>query len=66
MIFGVLSSSATFQFLVSSTTPLILSMQNVVTVEVHNFIEFSPYSATTDEQLREFTTFGQIQADNVA
>jgi hypothetical protein len=35
-----------------------------VTVEAHNFIKFSPYSAITDEKHHEFTlAFGQIQAD---
>jgi len=37
---------------------------NVVSLEAHNFIKFSPYSAITDEQHHEFTlTFGQMQAD---
>jgi hypothetical protein len=37
---------------------------NVVSLEAHNFIKFSPYAAITDEQHHEFTfTFGQMQAD---
>jgi len=37
---------------------------NVVSLEAHNFLKFSPYSAITDEQHHEFTlTFGQMQAD---
>jgi len=37
---------------------------NVVSIEAHNFIKFSPYSAITDEHHHEFTlTFGQMQAD---
>ncbi|TBU29364.1 hypothetical protein BD311DRAFT_269060 [Dichomitus squalens] len=37
---------------------------NVVSMEAHNYIRFSPYNAITDEQHHEFIlTFGQIQAD---
>ena len=37
---------------------------NVVSVEAHNFVKFSPYNAIRDERHHEFTlTFGQIQAD---
>ena len=37
---------------------------NVVSIEAHNFIKFSPYSAITDEHHHEFTlTFAQMQAD---
>ncbi|PSS29844.1 hypothetical protein PHLCEN_2v2659 [Hermanssonia centrifuga] len=37
---------------------------NVVSMEAHNFIKFSPYDAIRDEHHHEFTlTFGQIQAD---
>ena len=36
----------------------------VVTLEAHNYVKFSPYSAITDEHHHEFTlTFGQMQAD---
>jgi Family of unknown function (DUF5923) len=35
-----------------------------MSIEAHNFIKFSPYSAITDEHHHEFTlTFGQMQAD---
>jgi len=37
---------------------------NIVTLEAHNFIKFSPYNAITDEQHHKFTlSFGQMQAD---
>ena len=37
---------------------------NIVTLEAHNLIKFSPYNAITDEQNHEFTlSFGQMQAD---
>ncbi|KAF7965517.1 hypothetical protein HWV62_43076, partial [Athelia sp. TMB] len=37
---------------------------NVVSLEAHNFIKFSPYAAIQDENHHEFTlTFGQMQAD---
>ncbi|THH03681.1 hypothetical protein EW145_g6091 [Phellinidium pouzarii] len=37
---------------------------NVVTIEAHNFMKFSPYSAINDEHHHEFTLhFGHIQAD---
>jgi len=37
---------------------------NVVSMEAHNYLKFSPYNAIRDEQHHEFTlTFGQIQAD---
>jgi Family of unknown function (DUF5923) len=37
---------------------------NVVSIEAHNFIKFSPYSDITDKHHHEFTlTFGQMQAD---
>lgn len=37
---------------------------NVVSMEAHNYIKFSPYSAIKDEHHHEFTlTFGQMQAD---
>lgn len=37
---------------------------NVVSMEAHNFVKFSPYNAIRDERHHEFTlTFGQIQAD---
>ncbi|EKM56742.1 uncharacterized protein PHACADRAFT_91847 [Phanerochaete carnosa HHB-10118-sp] len=37
---------------------------NIVSMEAHNFIKFSPYNAITDERRHEFTlTFAQIQAD---
>jgi len=37
---------------------------NIVTLEAHNFIKFSPYNAIMDEQHHEFTlSFGQMQAD---
>ncbi|TFK83404.1 hypothetical protein K466DRAFT_665853 [Polyporus arcularius HHB13444] len=37
---------------------------NVVSMEAHNFIKFSPYNAIKDENHHEFVlTFGQIQAD---
>ncbi|KAI1788073.1 hypothetical protein LXA43DRAFT_974992 [Ganoderma leucocontextum] len=37
---------------------------NVISMEAHNFLRFSPYNAITDEQHHEFIlTFGQIQAD---
>lgn len=37
---------------------------NVISLEAHNFVKFSPYSAITDEHHHEFTlTFGQMQAD---
>ncbi|KAH9925978.1 uncharacterized protein B0H18DRAFT_1085153 [Fomitopsis serialis] len=39
-------------------------LPNLVTVEAHNFMKFSPYNAIQDEGRHEFTlTFGQIQAD---
>ncbi|KZT70697.1 hypothetical protein DAEQUDRAFT_667430 [Daedalea quercina L-15889] len=37
---------------------------NLVTIEAHNFLKFSPYNAIQDEGRHELTlTFGQIQAD---
>lgn len=37
---------------------------NVVSMEAHNFLKFSPYNAISDEGHHEFTlTFSQIQAD---
>jgi hypothetical protein len=37
---------------------------NVVSMEAHNYLKFSPYKAIKDEQHHDFTlTFGQIQAD---
>jgi Family of unknown function (DUF5923) len=37
---------------------------NVISLEAHNYIKFSPYSAIKDEHYHEFTlTFGQRQAD---
>ncbi|TFY64828.1 hypothetical protein EVJ58_g2365 [Rhodofomes roseus] len=37
---------------------------NLVSVEAHNFLKFSPYNAIQDEGRHEFTlTFSQIQAD---
>ena len=34
-----------------------------MSIEAHNFIKFSPYSAITDEHHHEFTlTFGKMQA----
>ncbi|KAF7791135.1 hypothetical protein EIP86_002146 [Pleurotus ostreatoroseus] len=37
---------------------------NIVSMEAHNFIKFSPYNAIRDENHHEFTlTLGQIQAD---
>ncbi|KAF5368710.1 hypothetical protein D9615_010299 [Tricholomella constricta] len=37
---------------------------NVVALEAHNFVRFSPYNAITDESRHRFTlTFGQMQAD---
>ncbi|KAI0634782.1 hypothetical protein C8Q77DRAFT_1053762 [Trametes polyzona] len=37
---------------------------NVVSMEAHNYIKFSPYNAIKDENHHEFVlTFGQIQAD---
>ncbi|KAH9941112.1 uncharacterized protein BXZ73DRAFT_42167 [Epithele typhae] len=37
---------------------------NIVSMEAHNFIKFSPYDAIKDENHHEFTlTLGQIQAD---
>ncbi|KAH9943958.1 hypothetical protein B0H21DRAFT_779540 [Amylocystis lapponica] len=37
---------------------------NVVSMEAHNFLKFSPYNAIKDEGHHEFIlTFGQIQAD---
>ncbi|KAI0747079.1 hypothetical protein C8Q80DRAFT_1179196 [Daedaleopsis nitida] len=37
---------------------------NVVSMEAHNFVKFSPYDAIKDENHHEFVlTFGQIQAD---
>jgi hypothetical protein len=37
---------------------------NVISLEAHNFLKFSPYNAITDEQHHEFTfTFSQMQAD---
>ncbi|KIM74590.1 hypothetical protein PILCRDRAFT_14356 [Piloderma croceum F 1598] len=37
---------------------------NIVSIEAHNFIKFSPYSAIPDEHHHEFTlTFGQVHAD---
>lgn len=37
---------------------------NVVSMEAHNFVKFSPYNAIRDDRHHEFIlTFGQIQAD---
>ena len=37
---------------------------NVISMEAHNFVKFSPYNTIGDEAHHEFTfTFGQIQAD---
>ncbi|KAI0654930.1 hypothetical protein C8Q70DRAFT_924907 [Cubamyces menziesii] len=37
---------------------------NLVSMEAHNFVKFSPYNAIKDENHHEFVlTFGQIQAD---
>ncbi|TFK64315.1 hypothetical protein BDN72DRAFT_846705 [Pluteus cervinus] len=37
---------------------------NIVSVEAHNFVKFSPYNAISDESHHRFTlTLGQIQAD---
>ncbi|KAF9457296.1 hypothetical protein BDZ94DRAFT_1326382 [Collybia nuda] len=37
---------------------------NVIALEAHNYVRFSPYSAITDESHHRFTlTFGQMQAD---
>lgn len=37
---------------------------NLVSIEAHNFVKFSPYDAIRDEHHHDFTlTFGQIQAD---
>ena len=37
---------------------------NVVSVEAHNYMKFSPYNAITDQHHHEFTlTLGHIQAD---
>jgi hypothetical protein len=37
---------------------------NVVSLEAHNFLKFSPYNDIKDEHHHEFTlTLGQIQAD---
>lgn len=37
---------------------------NVVSVEAHNFVKFSPYSAITEDEHHEFTlTLAQMQAD---
>ncbi|KAI0940432.1 hypothetical protein AcW1_003630 [Taiwanofungus camphoratus] len=37
---------------------------NLISMDAHNFIKFSPYNSIRDEQHHEFTlTFGQIQAD---
>jgi len=37
---------------------------NIISIEAHNFVKFSPYQTIKDEQHHEFTlTFGQIQAD---
>jgi hypothetical protein len=37
---------------------------NIVSLEAHNFVKFSPYNAIADEQHHEFTlTFAQMQAD---
>ncbi|KAI0077531.1 hypothetical protein K474DRAFT_1661627 [Panus rudis PR-1116 ss-1] len=37
---------------------------NVVSIEAHNFVKFSPYNAIKDESHHDFTlTFSQIQAD---
>ncbi|KAH8096888.1 hypothetical protein BXZ70DRAFT_895650 [Cristinia sonorae] len=37
---------------------------NIVSIEAHNFVKFSPYNAIKDETSHEFTiTLGQIQAD---
>lgn len=37
---------------------------NIVSIEMHNFMKFSPYNAIDDVGHHEFTmTFGQIQAD---
>jgi hypothetical protein len=37
---------------------------NVVAIEAHNYIKFSPYTAIHDEHHHDFKlTFGQMQAD---
>lgn len=37
---------------------------NLVTMEAHNFVKFSPYNNISDEHHHEFTLhFGQVQAD---
>lgn len=37
---------------------------NIVSIEAHNFVKFSPYNSIKDENRHRFTlTFGQIQAD---
>jgi hypothetical protein len=37
---------------------------NIVSIEAHNFVKFSPYNTIKDEGSHRFTlTFGQIQAD---
>jgi hypothetical protein len=37
---------------------------NVITIEAHNYIKFSPYTAIRDERHHDFKlTFGQMQAD---
>lgn len=37
---------------------------NVISIEAHNFVKFSPYGAITDKHNHEFNlTFGQMQAD---
>jgi len=37
---------------------------NIVSMEAHNFIKFSPYNTIRDESYHEFTlTFAQVQAD---
>ncbi|KAI0743264.1 hypothetical protein BC629DRAFT_1599620 [Irpex lacteus] len=39
-------------------------LPNLVSIEAHNFIKFSPYNAIADQRHHDFTlTFGQIQAD---
>ena len=37
---------------------------NIISMEAHNFVKFSPYNTISDEHHHEFTLhFGQVQAD---
>ncbi|KAF8301114.1 hypothetical protein DL93DRAFT_2122133 [Clavulina sp. PMI_390] len=39
-------------------------LPNIISLDAHNFIEFSPYSSITDHDAHDFTfTFSQMQAD---